>query len=98
MDIYVDPVTGASAINTVHPGELRPDNLGDMVAAQTESADEFEIDRANGLRGATGRALRPEDFTEVLSPEGDSGDAVGTDISDSPWVFGEDGSTGGTAP
>jgi hypothetical protein len=40
----------------------------------------------------------PEDFADVLSPEGDSGDVVGTDISDDPWEFGETGSTGGTSP
>jgi len=98
MQVNVDPIAGPPAVAADQTGELRPDHLGDMVAAQTETADEFEIDRANGLRGATGRVPQPEDFTDVLSPEGDSGGAVGTDISDSPWVFGEDGSTGGTAP
>ena len=98
MEAFVDPVPALPAADVLSAGALRPDHPGDYVAAQTETAQEFAIDRANGLRGAAGRPPQPEDFADVLSPEGDSGDAVGTEIIDDPWVFGEDGSTGGTAP
>ena len=74
----------------------RPDHPGDAVAARTESPAELAIDIANGLRGAAGRAPRPEDFADIFSPEGVSGGPEGTDISDDPWEFGETGSTGGT--
>lgn len=72
--------------------------LGDQVAALTETPQEAEIDARMGLRGAKGHTPQPEDFAGLLSPEGNSGDVVGTDISDSPFVYGEDGSTGGTRP
>jgi len=72
--------------------------LGDQVAALTETPQEAEIDERMGLRGTKGRKPEPEDFAGVLSPEGNSGDVVGADISDSPFVFGEDGSTGGSRP
>ena len=65
----------------------------DEVAARTETPREAEIDAANGLRGHGGRAPQPEDFTDVLTPEGNSGDVVGSDVSDSVFTFGEDGST-----
>lgn len=80
------------------PPVARPDHMGDAVAQKTESPAEMVIDRANGLRGAPGRRPVPEDFADVLSPEGDSGDVVGSDISDDPWEIGETGSTGGTRP
>ena len=72
--------------------------LGDRVAATTETPQEAAIDARMGLRGAKGHTPQAQDFAGVLSPEGNSGDVVGTDISDSPFVYGEDGSTGGTPP
>ena len=47
-------------------------------------------------RRATRRT--PEDFDGLLTPEGNSGDVFGTDVVGSPFVYGEDGSTGGTHP
>ena len=70
--------------------------LSDYVAAVTETPLEKEIDAANGLRGAPGRLPMAEDFDGLLTPAGDSGDTVGTDISNRTLVFGEDGSLGGT--
>ena len=70
--------------------------LSDRVAALTETPLEKEIDAANGLRGAQGRVPTPEDFDGLLTPEGSSGDTVGSDISNRTLVFGEDGSLGGT--
>ena len=49
-----------------------------------------------GLRGAQGHTPEPEDFDGLLTPEGNSGDVFGTDVVGSPFVYGEDGSTGGT--
>ena len=72
--------------------------LGDRVAALTETPQEAEIDARMGLRGAGGHTPEPQDFAGVLSPEGNSGGVVGTDVTDSPFVYGEDGSTGGTRP
>ena len=69
--------------------------LGNHVAAVTETPREKEIDAANGLRGAKGRKPTPEDFEGLLTPEGASGDTVGSAISDRTLVFGEDGSLGG---
>ncbi len=71
-------------------------SLADEVAARTETPQEAAIDAANGLRGAPGRTPRPEDFADVLSPEGAGDASAGADVVDSIWVFGEDGSTGGT--
>jgi hypothetical protein len=68
-------------------------SLADHVAAVTETPLEASIDARMGLRGAQGRTPQPEDFVGVLSPEGNSGDIAGTDVSDSPFAFGEDGST-----
>jgi len=93
--MIVDPEGTAPALAPVindEPGH----RLGDVVAQRTESAEELAIDRSNGLRGVPGRRPRPEDFTDVLTPEGANGDVVGSEITDDPWVFGEDGSTGGT--
>ncbi len=66
--------------------------LGDRNAALTETPLEKEIDAANGLRGAGGRTPTDADFDGLLSPAGVSHDTVGTDISDSTLVFGDDGS------
>ncbi len=71
-------------------------SLGNRVAAITETPREKEIDAANGLRGHGGRTPTAEDFDGLLTPEGDSGDTVGTDISNRTLVFGEDASLGGT--
>ena len=72
--------------------------LGDRVAAITETPQEAEIDARMGLRGAKGHTPEPEDFDGLLTPEGNSGDVFGTDVVGSPFVYGEDGSTGGTHP
>lgn len=66
--------------------------LGNRNAALTETPMEKEIDAANGLRGAAGRTPTAEDFDGLLTPAGVSHDTVGTDISDSTLVFGNDGS------
>ncbi|BDI32251.1 hypothetical protein CCAX7_43020 [Capsulimonas corticalis] len=63
--------------------------FGSAVAAQTETLAEAEIDARNGLRGAPGRRPVPEDFEDLLTPEGNSGDIVGSDIADSPFAIGE---------
>ena len=70
--------------------------LGNYAAAVTETPREKEIDAANGLRGAKGRTPTAEDFDGLLTPEGDSGDIVGSEVSNRTLVFGEDGSLGGT--
>lgn len=70
--------------------------LGDHVAAITETPREKEIDAANGLRGASGRTPTEEDFAGLLTPAGNSGNTVGSDVVDQTFVFGEDGSLGGT--
>ncbi len=66
--------------------------LGDRNAALTETPYEKDIDAANGLRGAKGHTPTEEDFDGLLTPAGDSGKTVGTDISESVLVFGNDGS------
>lgn len=73
------------------PSELTPadKNFGISVAAQTETLAEAEIDARNGLRGVAGRRPVPEDFEDILTPAGDSGDIVGSAISDSPFAIGE---------
>jgi hypothetical protein len=71
-------------------------SLGNHVAAVTETPREKEIDAANGLRGAKGRTPTAEDFDGLLTPEGASGDTVGSEVSERTLVFGEDGSLGGT--
>ncbi len=71
-------------------------SLSNHVADVTETPYEKQIDAANGLRGAKGRTPTAEDFDGLLTPEGNSGDTVGTDISNRTLVFGEDGSLGGT--
>ena len=68
--------------------------LGNEVAAKTETPYEAAIDAANGLRGQGGRTPQPEDFADVLTPEGNSGDLVGSDVSDQTLDFGDDGSLG----
>ncbi len=74
-------------------------SLANEIAAKTETPQEAAIDAANGLRGAKGRAPRPEDFEGLLTPEGNSGDIVGSDIgAGSPFVFGKDASLGETEP
>ena len=72
--------------------------LGDRVAALTETPQEADIDERMGLRGAKGRPPEAQDFAGLLTPEGNSGDVFGSDVVGSPFVFGEDGSTGGTHP
>ena len=67
--------------------------LADVVAAKTETPEEAEIDLRNGLRRHAGRRPTPEDFEGLLTPEGNSGDIVGSEIRESTWVFGEDGTT-----
>jgi hypothetical protein len=67
--------------------------LADQVAAVTETPAEAEIDARMGLRGAKGHVPQPQDFAGILSPEGNSGDIAGADVTDSPFVFGEDGTT-----
>lgn len=70
-------------------------SLSNHVAAVTETPYEKQIDAANGLRGAQGRPPTAEDFDGLLTPAGNSGDTVGTDVSERTLVFGEDGSLGG---
>ncbi len=73
--------------------------LANEIAARTETPEEAAIDAANGLRGTKGRTPRPEDFEGLLTPEGNSGDIVGSDIgTGSPFVFGKDASLGETEP
>ena len=67
-------------------------SLGNRNAALTETPREKEIDAANGLRGSGGRTPTDEDFDGLLTPAGVSHDTVGTDVSDSTLVFGNDGS------
>lgn len=69
--------------------------LGNRNAALTETAQEKAVDAANGLRGAGGHVPTEEDFQGLLTPAGDSGDTVGTDVSNRTLTFGEDGSLGG---
>jgi len=71
-------------------------SLGNHVAAVTETPREKEIDAANGLRGSQGRTPTAEDFDGILTPEGASGDTVGSEVAERTFVFGEDGSLGGT--
>ena len=66
-------------------------SLGNRVAALTETPHEKEIDAANGLRGSGGRTPTAEDFDGLLTPEGASGDTVGSDVSERTLVFGSDG-------
>ncbi len=74
-------------------------SLANEIAAKTETPQEAAIDAANGLRGSKGRTPRPEDFEGLLTPEGNSGDIVGSDIgAGSPFVFGKDASLGDTDP
>jgi hypothetical protein len=73
--------------------EAAGQRLGDVVAAMTESPAEAKIDAANGLRGSGGRRPVAEDFDGLFSPESSSGDTVGSEVSDFPFVFGETGST-----
>jgi len=70
--------------------------LGNRNAALTETSREKAIDAANGLRGAGGHTPTEKDFAGLLAPEGDSGDTVGSEVSNRTFVFGEDGSLGGT--
>ncbi len=74
-------------------------SLANEIAAKTETPQEAAIDAANGLRGSKGRTPRPEDFDGLLTPEGNSGDIVGSDIgAGSPFTFGKDASLGETDP
>jgi hypothetical protein len=69
----------------------KKDSLGDAVAALTETPFEALIDGHNGLRHPMGRRPLPTDFDGLLSPEGNSGDVVGEDISDPLFSLGEAG-------
>ncbi len=104
-----DPLTGAqsdtpvfrdaveeTADRAILAGAPLDHSLGNRVAALTETPREKEIDAANGLRGHGGRTPTPEDFDGLLTPEGNSGDTVGSGVSNRTLVFGEDGSLGGT--
>jgi hypothetical protein len=64
------------------PMDVRVERPGDLIAAITETPDEMKIDIANGLRGAKGRRPVPADFDGLLSPEGDSGELVGTEVAE----------------
>jgi hypothetical protein len=92
MPVYADAAAEAEN-RAILAGGTVDHALADQVAAATETPAEALIDERMGLRGAAGRTPQPEDFAEVLSPEGNSGDIVGSDVTDSPFVFGEDGST-----
>ncbi len=73
--------------------------LANEIAAKTETPQEAAIDAANGLRGAKGRAPRPEDFDGLLTPEGNSGDIVGSEVgAGSVFTFGKDSTLGDTNP
>ena len=65
--------------------------LGNRNAALTETEYEKSIDAANGLRGAGGHTPTAEDFDGLLTPEGDSGNTVGSDVSNRTLIFGADG-------
>jgi len=85
-----------SADRAILAGAPVDHSLGNRVAALTETPREKAIDAANGLRGGGGRKPTPEDFDGLLTPAGSSGDIVGSDVTDSVFIFGEDGSLGGT--
>jgi hypothetical protein len=92
----VDPET-QSRIGLTEMIEEGDASFGDVVAAVTESPLEAEIDKRNGLHHhRVGRRPVQSDFDGLLTPEGISGDVVGSDISDEPFALGETGSTGGT--
>jgi len=86
-----------TADRAILAGAPQDHTLSDQVAALTETPEEAAIDAANGLRGKGGRTPQPEDFEGLLTPAGNSGDVVGSEvIGGSPFVFGEDGTTKGT--
>ena len=88
-----------AASRAVLGGAHTDHTLANHIAAVTETPEEAAIDAANGLRGHGGRTPQPEDFADILPPEGNSGDIVGSDVgTGSPFVFGEDGSLGDTDP
>lgn len=71
--------------------------LADEIAAKTETPYEAAIDAANGLRSHGGRAPVPEDFEGILTPAGNSGGVVGTDVTEgSTFTIGRDSTTKGT--
>lgn len=73
--------------------------LANEIAAITETPTEAAIDAANGLRGQKGRTPTPEDFEGLLTPAGNSGDIVGTEIgTGTPYSYGENGSLGDIHP
>lgn len=80
-----------TAARAILAGAPMDHTLGNRNAALTETDYEKSIDAANGLRGAGGHTPQPEDFDGLLTPEGDSGDTVGTDVSNRTFVFGNDG-------
>lgn len=68
--------------------------LGDEVAARTETPREAAIDAANGLRSHGGRVPVPADFEGLLTPAGNSGNIVGSDVDEERvFTLGEDGAT-----
>ena len=91
----VDPET-QSRVGLTELIEEEQVPLGDVIAAVTESPTEAEIDARNGLSHRGGRRPIPADFDGLLTPDGNSGDVVGTAIADDPFALGETGSTGGT--
>ena len=72
--------------------------LSNRVAALTETPEEAAIDAANGLRGHGGRTPQPEDFEGLLTPAGNSGDVIGSEvIGGSPFApLIHDAAVGGT--
>ncbi len=94
--VYRDSAQKA-ADRAVLGGAHTDHSLADEIAAKTETPREAAIDAANGLRGESGRRPVPEDFEGILTPAGNSGDVVGSDVTEgSAFVFGEDGATKGT--
>lgn len=87
-----------TADRAILAGEPQDHTLSNHVAAVTETPEEAAIDAANGLRGHGGRAPQPEDFAGLLTPAGDSGDVVGTEVTGgSPFApLGNDPVMGGT--
>lgn len=96
---------GAASLSPVfdHAANATPADtdrvLANEIAHATESPQEAAIDAANSLRSPGGRTPQPEDFAGLLTPAGNSGDIVGSDIdSGRPFVWTDDGDLGGTTP
>lgn len=80
---------GSTGEIVISPHHYDISNIGDEVAALTETPKEAEIDYKNGLRHHGGRKPVPADFADILTPEGNSGDIFGTDIIDDPFDINE---------